>query len=65
MGKLAVMAGLVAMVVIMPASAAPKASFGACKTKIMQDSRNLDGPGRNYCGRGCMAKVRACMSGAG
>jgi len=48
-----------------PASAAPKMSFGACKTRVMQDPRNLDGTNRNYCGRGCMAKVRACMSGAG
>jgi hypothetical protein len=31
----------------------------------MQDSRNLDGTNRNYCGRSCMVKVRACMHGAG
>jgi len=50
--------------VVGSASAAPKMSLGACKTKVMQDSRNLDGPNRNYCGRGCMVKVRACMQGA-
>ena len=65
MGNLAIVAGLAAALVIMPASAAPKMSFGACKTRVMQDSRNLDGPNRNYCGRSCMVKVRACMSGAG
>jgi len=65
MGKLVAVLGFVAALAVVPANAAPKAAFGACKTKVMQDSRNLDGPNRNYCGRGCMAKVRACMSGAG
>ena len=65
MGKLAIVIGFVAALVVMPVSAAPKMSFGACKTKVMQDPRNLDGPNRNYCGRGCMVKVRACMSGSG
>jgi hypothetical protein len=55
---------LVGVAIVVPAKAAPKMSFGACKTKVMQDSRNLDGPGRNYCGRGCLVKVRACVRGA-
>ena len=56
---------LASVAVAAPASAAPKMSFGACKTKVMQDSRNLDGTNRNYCGRSCMVKVRACMNGTG
>jgi hypothetical protein len=65
MGKLLIIASLALSVgVVGSASAAPKMSLGACKTKVMQDSRNLDGPNRNYCGRGCMVKVRACMQGA-
>ena len=63
MGQLLVLAGLIAAVVVVPANDAPKMSFGACKTKVMQDARHLDGPNRTYCGAGCMAKVRACMSG--
>jgi len=65
MGKLLMITSLaLAVAMVSSASAAAKMSFGACKTRIMQDSRNLDGPNRNYCGRGCMVKVRACMQGA-
>jgi len=65
MGKLVMVMGFVAALAVIPASAAPKMTFGACKTRVMQDPRNMDGTNRNYCGRSCMAKVRACMSGAG
>jgi hypothetical protein len=65
MGKLLIIASLALSVgVIGSASAATKMSFGACKTKVMQDPRNLDGKSRNYCGRSCMVKVRECMQGA-
>jgi hypothetical protein len=69
MGKwllfIVLIAGVAGVISTDVARAGPKMSFGACKTKVMQDPRNLDGTNRNYCGRGCMAKVRACQSGAG
>jgi hypothetical protein len=64
-GKLLIITSVAVSVgVVGSASAATKMSLGACKTRIMQDSRNLDSTNRNYCGRGCMVKVRACMQGA-
>jgi hypothetical protein len=66
MGKLLMIASLALSIgVVGSASAQTKMSFGACKTTVMQDTRNLDGTNRNYCGRSCMVKVRACMRGAG
>jgi len=66
MRKLLIITGLALSVGVGGAAGAQtKMSFGACKTKVMQDGRNLDGNNRNYCGRGCMAKVRACQRGAG
>jgi hypothetical protein len=65
MRKLVMVTGFVAALAVIPASAAPKMSLGACKTKVMQDPRNMDGTNRNDCGRSCMAKVRARMRGAG
>jgi hypothetical protein len=64
MSKLIALTTLVgALLVTVPADAAPKMSFGACKTKVTQDPRNLDGTNRNYCGSSCMVKVRECMRG--
>jgi hypothetical protein len=66
MGKVLMLACLVlSLGLVAPATAQTKMSFGACKTKVMQDPRNLDGKSRNYCGRSCMVKVRACMRGVG
>ena len=62
MGKL-IVAGLVAIVVIVPASAAPKMSYGACRTKVMQDSRNLRHG--TFCDRACGAAIRRCMQHGG
>ena len=56
-------AGLAGMISIGTAQAGPKMSLGQCKSRVMADSRNLDGTNRNYCGRGCMVKVRSCMRG--
>lgn len=56
-------AGLAGTISIDTARAGSKMSLGQCKTRVMADTRNLDGPNRNYCGRGCMVKVRACMHG--
>jgi len=47
MGRLLAAVGLVTALLVVPANAAKKASaakmtFGACKTKVMQDGRNLD-----------------------
>ena len=65
MGKTVILACLILSVgLVVPVTAQTKMSFGACKTKVMQDTRNLDGTNRNYCGRGCMVKVRECMRGA-
>jgi hypothetical protein len=55
-----IVAGFAIAVVVLPANAAPKMSFGACKTKIMQDPRNLEGTGmasRIYCRQGCLGRV--------
>jgi hypothetical protein len=57
------LAGLAGAISIDAARAGPKMSFGQCKTRVMADARNLDGTNRNYCGRSCMVKVRACMHG--
>lgn len=66
MSKMLILATLaLSVVVVGSASAQTRMSFGACKTKVMQDPRNLDGKSRNYCGRSCMVKVRACMQGIG
>jgi hypothetical protein len=65
MGKLLIVTSLALLVCLVgAANAATKMSFGACKTRVMQDPRNLDGRSRVYCGRSCMVKVRACMQGA-
>jgi hypothetical protein len=58
-------AGVAGTISIDAARAGPKMSFGQCKSRVMADARNLDGTNRNYCGRGCMVKVRACMHGEG
>jgi len=55
-------AGLAGTISTDMARAGPKMSFGQCKTRVMADARNLDGTNRNYCGRACMVKIRACMS---
>jgi hypothetical protein len=60
MGKL-IAAGLVAMVVIVPANAAPKMSYGACKTKVMQDPRNLRQG--TFCDKACVAAIKRCQAG--
>jgi len=64
MYKLLVLAGIIAAVLATPvAAAAPKQkmSYGACRTKVMQDSRNLRGG--TFCDRACGAAIRRCMHG--
>jgi hypothetical protein len=40
-------AGVAGVISTDVARAGPKMSFGQCKTKVMADPRNLDGPNRN------------------
>ncbi len=63
MYKLLVLAGIIAAVLATPVGAAQKMSYGACRTKVMQDSRNLRHG--TFCDRACGAAIRRCMQHGG
>jgi hypothetical protein len=68
MVRLLAAVGLVTALLVVPANAVPRAnaanmSYGACKTKVMQDGRKLDSSCRCFCGRLCHVWIRECMAG--
>jgi hypothetical protein len=59
--------GLALAVLVAPAHAATRLSYGECKIKVMHEpvGRYLAGKSRDRCGYACVAAARRCMANAG
>ena len=67
MGKFLVVLGLATAVLVAPADAVARMSYGECKTRVMNDpgGRYLVGKSRDRCGRACVAAARRCVASGG
>ena len=67
MGKSLSIVGLAVAVLVAPAYAATRLSYGECKVKVMHDpgGRYLVGHSRDRCARACVAAIRRCQATAG
>ena len=64
MAKIAVVAALVFLGLVVPAMAAQKASWGECRTKVVASPTYRVGT-TSQCYEACQAAIRRCMANGG